>query len=517
MKTKRYFKMKSIITIVVLLLSLLSACGSEPNETKPVVQPNRAESKSTSLGEYSAQSLGVRLVSNAIAATRGDSIVQQIPNQISASVFSPELEDASNSDMNHTTVNEKGIIFHDKIYLADPISIHPDWRRSWFFVWSENAFDCPIRSAQFTHRIYNSQNQIYGNLSPSPVWHDIENHRWFISIADLFQKQTHLAGYEPSLDDFQVLDLELNLESGRQVRLDIRFQVTAPLPRLQLTDQAVIQPESSTSLKSMLAQFAHKGWVIKTERVTNPSLRPYYLWLRTSASPSKSKALELRTQLHHKTYQARPTEPPAGPKDEPYLSIAQGQVRKVTWTRLRLPPTSPSDSSLVPEGGPLVEEKILTPNAWVQFVVQPLETVEISWWAMPQPGVISCFLPLPETVHFNWSVPGRPIEIPRSDTSNFLSAVFLPYMVPGPPILKTESRQQSWNYVGGKLTGEWGREIRIAFPFTALDQVNAAFREGEISQEVKSIASDTLNAQVFHGQPVSSLRPFHCQGVFENE
>ena len=77
---------------------------------------------------------------------------------------------------------------------------------------------------------------------------------------------------------------------------------------------------------------------------------------------------------------------------------------------------------------------------------------------------------------------------------------------------------ETWGITGAAIVGSWGRDLRVANPFTPEDLATASehlISEDEKVNQVRLLYSEGFRVREQVGTPISAARgEFACQGVF---
>ncbi len=410
------------------------------------------------------------------------------------------------------------IIFHKKFFLPDSELPGSQRNLEQFFVWSENFLGAPIVSATFYHRILNTQNQLVQSQGPLLVGHDREAHRWFIQISELFR---NLKGYEEMNIDgqhTQEVVLELVLEKGPNVVVQIKFQVSGALPKIK---SKISEPEKLPDSKSFVKAASNEGWIVLEEKISNPTTRPFTLWLRAK---TPSLPLRLVTGIMTPTYLERSNHPPERGEPKYYHSTGGFQISTLEVEH----------EDKQGESHPLILDQ------WIGIPFHPKETLTLKWRAKRGIDVPHCSLPPSQWVNLYW------LEIPpqtfRQETwIEKVEHVVVPKIIGhyggvtpraeyrdevrsrsvanplSPPLLKSIAVNIDWTIMGAELLGNWSREIRLAHLFTPKedairDTSNDTHESSEVSQYL--IASEEIKTDISPANVAVKTWDFLCQGVF---
>lgn len=93
-----------------------------------------------------------------------------------------------------------------------------------FFVWPADSLESSIFSAEYLHRILDSNNHWIENLGPKSALYDPSQKRWYIAISDLFKNTPRYQAKGIFRADTQVLTLNLTLTDGKKISIEIRFR-----------------------------------------------------------------------------------------------------------------------------------------------------------------------------------------------------------------------------------------------------------------------------------------------------
>jgi len=494
----------------ILLLAVLSACGGSPLPQVPLSpdQPQPAQAVSSPVPQPevlpataqppvkqmdiagSAKNLGLRILPEASDVGGLD-----MPDPAAALDHPSEWDDF--------TIEGNEILVHTKLYLQDPHAPNPIHKRRFYFVWPENSLGSPLSSASFSHRILNKQNKLIGSLKPKRVWHDTERHRWFIPLRELFRDLENYSEADVSLEDTQILTLELALENGPNVVIQIRFQVSGPFPVTEVTE---VELKAPGELTEFVKTTSNQGWEVKREKIVNPMPRSFTLWLRTRLDPS---SLKMSTYLSSPSYTEQAEAPPLGPHWNRFKSIGALQM----------------DTLKVRHEGGQGETLRMRGHKWVSVSLNPSETITLEWWAKPSPETVDCVLPQTQVMNLNWLTvhPQTYHWEVQAEAQNALAALGFNHMLPHvarqipdpvvPPTLNSQAVSIDWTLRGASILGNWGREIRLVHPFTSKDDATRDQADGGI--EYLTLNDSGLEASISVGESENDAADFGCQGVFK--
>ncbi len=484
-----------MIYLCVSFFLFFSGCGgSSEKSTEHTTQSSRQSPESdlasfvpvpaggggNFIESYSKLSLGLRVVPE--AADGSDS---NRPD--------PQFNWAAVANAEEASWDETGGVFHRKIFLVDPESSLPEHKRHLFFVWPENPWGSPIRSASFTHRIVSPLNHWRGTLNPMPVWHDLENQTWFIPISEIFRASENYKALDASGEDTQIIHIDLILENGLSVPVEIRFQAIGPIPDIRHELHPV--PPSPNAVE-FVKSISREGRVVRIESWTNPSSRPFTLWVRAQTG---RQALKLHTEIQMSEYTPRGDGPPLGPHLRSQNSSAELSVTQI----------------VAEHGGPggESEESSDVGNQWVSFTLKAAEVLYLYWRANPSVGVRDCLIPPPQIIPMSW------LEIFPQTFSRVLNipiGVWQDRPDPlRPPAYHTQNMTHHSRVVGGALQGNWEGEVRLVHPFTSQQEATRANAPGS-SREYRVLWSSALQEALVAESFNPALPSYYCQGIFRD-
>lgn len=384
----------------------------------------------------------------------------------------------------HTlSVDGNVITIREKLFLNDPRSLNPLRRKEYSLSWSEDTLSSPIRTAQFTHQVLDTQNRLKGNLRPKVAWHDLEKKQWKIPLSEIFRDLSYYPLENINEEDTQILKLELILANPQQEissQVQIKFQVCAPLPLLPITQDITVlrQQTLARDAETMVRNISRGQFVIHREQITNTTKSSFILWLR---SMHPQDPLSFLISISHPEFIERATEPPLGPHHQIAFSKSTFTVSEVQVTHIH---SSQSESI------PLI-------HLWNPLPIRPLETLRLEWKAKPVENQNTCNLPPDITQHLRWTVPERVILNPDQ-------RVFRELLIKIPAEHHTMPVQINWKITGSRLFGNWNRSIRIGNTF------NLFFE----NQNLLPLLEETVTLDNTQNEFQPSSTPFNCQGIF---
>jgi len=342
-----------------------------------------------------------------------------------------------------------------------------------FFTWPENAFPTKIRTAYFKHRVQNPMNQLLGPPDRFPVSFEAGTRVWFIPISKLARLMDH----DPSFQ--QWLGLDLVLADGRRLEIQIRFRALGILPAMVTSQIATTLPGNAHEYAKRIGE---SKWLLRRESISNPANRPLRVWTRLQPVD-----LRLSTVLTFNRYQDQPRAAPVGPIPETYLSSA-----------------SASSGALLVHRQGEDQRLIMVPGHWVPIDLAPAESVTLEW-VTPMIGSTPCRVP-PEvrrTAHWEWR------SAVRCHRGECMGGEYYP---------RYQDVTETWGITGAAIVGSWGRDLRVANPFTPEDLATASehlISEDEKVNQVRLLYSEGFRVREQVGTPISAARgEFACQGVF---
>jgi hypothetical protein len=475
---KRFF-------VIVSFHLILSGCGGSTSESiSPLSQseiPQPTEYHST------AADLGLRIVLE------------------DASGKNPNIPDSSaalsvKTNLDIYTTNQDEIKIDTKLFLPDLKSLNPIKKRGVFLVWPEELLGSPIASANYSHRVKQTSGKEYGSSRPYPVHHDSQNHRWYISVQELFEHNPLYAADDANLDDSQIITLDLILADSSHKIIKIIFQVSGPMADTSLNSIPLVSPSGTDDL---IRKTSESGFIIYEETIKNPTSRPFQIWLSHS---SHSGALKLKSYLQEPQYSSHANTAPTGPNYAYYESIADLEVGELVAIHESLK----------------VESFELQHDSWESITLEPFETLTLQWRAIASTSAVSCQLPLTRQAAFSW-VYVRPPTPPTRTLFNFGphgGGIWIDVPAPAETIVPqyfSETRTIDWSFVRGELVGSWNREIRLAHPFISKTDATRSLPSTGASApplEFKVLDQSTISTDIVMGSLPGSHTPYSCQGVF---
>ncbi len=478
---------------VFMLTIAFSGCGGSPSVEVPVNQNPQSESpiqleKKLDFSDDPisdpARSLGLRVVSEDLRGNR------------------PSVPDATRSldektALDDSTIEKNEILLHSKLFLADPLSPNPHKKMEHFFVWPEKSLGSQIVSATYSHRIQTLKGEWIGNFESKLVWHEPQNHRWYIPLAEIFKGRSQYSPMDVNLEDTQVMSVELHLESGQQVIIQIKFQVSGPLP---VTHVSALMHWVPSKVSELVLDPEKKGWVIHSEEFVNPTSRLFHLWIRYQDFGRK---LTLKSHLQQTFWTARPTEAPLGPFPSYYLAL--GHLERILL-ELRYANRSP-----------LVRKMIA--QEWERFDLEPFEKVRLVWLATPSESAAECVLPLAQNTTYSWVTTSEATSFTRLKPVTLAELArgkdpLVRVTIPGTPTYHHITKSHDWSFVGAKLEGQWSREIRLVHPFMSKNEATQENVNDGSSNEHLLMIQGPVNTKISVGNIEGSRTSYSCQGVF---
>lgn len=266
------------------------------------------------------------------------------------------------------------------IPLMDPAQKVPPY----FLVWSERAQGNTIVSAYYEHQVEGVNGLRAGSPERVPVPFDRVSRRWFIPIQDLFKDASHPF----TVTDLHCLFLELELDAGTHVEVEVQFQVSgAGIPRTL----AISSHRDGVPPTRLFGGLAREGWVFMEDSIRNPVQRTVKLWFRILGADFT--VWEALTDL--KAHAPLPGAPPVQGDLFPaatVLTVGTRGMLRLAGFRISL---SGQPGLFQPAGS----------GDWISVLLNPLEEVRIQGWAAIAPGT----RPSP------YRIPGRSVDYLRVD------------------------------------------------------------------------------------------------------
>ncbi len=230
-----------------------------------------------------------------------------------------------------------------------------------FLVWNEMALGPPIREVFYEHRIQNGQNQVLGEVDRWPASFDEKNRNWFIPILKLVKG----AYQNANPMEVHLLNLDLFLANSERVRVKVRLRLSGPLPKITL--QNLGKDSRALSVQDFVGDAQRGGKLVLSEKVTNFTERPLYLWVRAQGP---SQILTLFTG---------------------FLGVLDTGVTKIS-ERYRF--THAFYLDLVRIGSSVREAReIKLAGQWIVLDFSPHESVTLNWIASAHPRDQTCAPP----------------------------------------------------------------------------------------------------------------------------
>lgn len=467
--------------LFVLLVQLISGCGAHSNAPLNPTQISKkvVPGKTLHLGK----SFGIQV-------STGDN-----PTQGARSL---------NSDLNEATREGDTLVFHRKFFLKDPDSKNEARHGKTFLVWPEKSFESMITSATFSHRVLKPDGSWIGDLRLKPLWYDSESHIWFIPIEELFTDFKEYPTDNVQASDTQVLQLELVLQKNQKVQFEIRFQAEGPIPSnglepVDLDDPGLMGVPWGKTVSAI-------GWVVKKEKWSNPSTRPFTLWIRKTDNDSGSLQSYIRTS----TCRQNPNSAPEGPFHSFGISTAEFRV----------------SSLMIRHSDGRIEEADLAPDQWAQVEIQPAESVLLEWRALPVSGTPRCSIAATDVV-YRWEIPAKKLYqnhlIHGLHSKETMESLLRSHPMQGitnevivrPAEPRAQPCRVGTDLVGARLEAKWNREIRIAHPFVVAEDAKLSFQGAQKQEmpDLKVIETPEENFSASVGDVRPGIGPFSCQGT----
>jgi hypothetical protein len=251
--------------------------------------------------------------------------------------------------------------------------------------------------------------------------------------------------------------------------------------------QPTPQPNDAGDL---IQSTSRSGWVVYEEQITNPTSRPFKIWVSLQSLPGSLKLISYLSEPRFHTIYGFPE-----PIFFPFYhhSVADLEVGELVVTH--------QDKK--------VDLLSLQPGSWDEITLEPNETMLLQWKAQPSSYVNPCSLP--PTLHqtFTWKVN---IE---SDPIGFFGEIKVLY--PERSQLRSKAYTITWSFGGGEIKGTWDREIRLTHPFVSKADAtrSTSVNEGvSPPPEFMVLFHGTIATQIGMGIIPGASESFTCQGMF---
>jgi hypothetical protein len=524
-----------IMSSLVFNLMFLDGCGSSRNDelasvpvkSAPSEKPKSKKTKSSKgdLGRP-AEILGLKVIAEDLGGGNSN-----LPD--------PKVKFPKKTSSESITAEGKDVHIHEKLFLRDPNSPSSEHHKNLFLVWPDQLQKVKITAADYSHRVLNEKNEWVGNFERRQAWQDPENHRWFIPISELYKNSKDYGEMDVSLADTQFIYLDLTLENGQSLKIQIQFQVVGPFPAAQIN---YVDFDPATAAPQFVKTVSQTGWIVRREKVVNPTSRSFQLWLRANTAPH---SLNLDTYLKYPSYVLHRHSPPTGPKSNYEYSRGEMEVTHI---------------DVIHEDG-AKDSVDFKNNEWFSIVLNPNETLKLEWRAQPSNRARSCSVPQSHGIQATWqrkpvqttpvqttpvqtTPETRPTRVPVvlplpggtsivvQSQSPFRLADLIPIVAPSgsnstynsasnsaprTPKVKTRTLQIGWNLTSGRVSGAWSREIRLVHPFTSKEDATWDHTRESVDRpsiQYFILGQGSLPTDIHSSPAPARAKAFNCQGIF---
>ena len=405
-------------------------------------------------------------------------------------------------ELNHFTTVGDEILFQSALFLSDEKSLNPVQHQELYFTWPEEVGGDKITLATFTHQALDGGGQVIAQGNPQSVWHDVDQHRWYIHLGSLFSPYENYKKSQINLSDEQRVVLGIHLKSGAHRTLQIKFNLLGSLPLVKRSIRGQHQI-AAWSPQSLIEHVSLKKLALHHEEIENPSQRPLTLWIGGGRS---SSGLELQMLLRTSRFVGHSDREPDGPFWTYFTSKGRIELSSLEVTR-KNQKTQIFSMTELNQGA-------------VRLELNPLEKISFKWFVKPTSDTKKCSLPVPYERDFPW------VKITLTPTLKFPQ---FPLQLKVKDHYKTETitarRTECWLFAQGKISGSWMRRMYLTESHLTADDVAPlfanslnqnknlgipAYRVGE--EEVP--ADPTFNLKEVGIEPTGPIQPFACQGIF---
>lgn len=290
------------------------------------------------------------------------------------------------------------IVIEKKFFLPDSKSNLEIRKQKHYFTFSQNALASKIVEASYQLKIKESSTgRELGVVRLRPVPIDLENQRFFISMADIYKRLERISTRDVNPEDTQVLVVELRLENGQRKVISIHYHASG---EVAVSRQVVPVPKPSSG-RDTIKQAAEK-WKVHEEVLSNPSARSFDVLVGLPSQQGGVAHSTLALTTGFQTSEMKAEGPHSGPSG-PYMKAFK-VTAPLDICSLMIAPMEGTVRVGEEEIGVAISKEIdLNKEPQVLVRLSAGAKVRLEWHSSPNAPKIA--LPEDVTRSYSWTVP----------------------------------------------------------------------------------------------------------------